>query len=348
MSEPVPPVATNTLSKQKNNIVVVSHASSNVYFRPDTEEVILLSDDVAGEFNTHCAQLMTCMDDMHHAGELYSTAVERYGKGFCTVSARDSEHQLEVTAVKQQETLNDKKKALQGMLGDFSPKGYDTIVELIPIVTRKRHGNRSGLGSRYVYARKGYYDQLGAGKKHTVSMNQRSSPEGSIYTYDADGNRKNIDIAKLKAQLKKLPEVKLPVALFSIDDDDIGHIDKTLTGWADAWNNSLVVDGINIGSHIDVSAGAQFMRFTANAGASGEWEAKSGKLAFKAEASAVLAIAQGSASAEYYLPDRIGWPLVYIPNGAGTPLNMGMLRVYFETELVGFAGASAQIENQLH
>ncbi|MCZ7841438.1 ATPase [Leclercia adecarboxylata] len=344
------PVAQNTLSKKNGNAVDVYHASATVYFRPDTEELIILAEEACDDFDRHWGELLTAVNDVHEAGKAYSSAIENYGNAFSTPSENAAEFELEDSATTQQKILDEKKAALRDKLGDFTPAGYETVVELIPVITKKKHGRRSGPGSKYVYVKKGYYDQLGAGKKHTVSLKakDKASAAESIFIYDKNGNRKGIDTQKLKEQLTKaeFPKPDTSVELFSLDKEDIGEIDKTLTDWADCWNNSLIVDGKEIGNHVDVSAGAQFMRFTANAGASGEWDAKDGKLSIKGEASAVLAIAQGSASATYYLPDRVGWPLAYTPENADI-LNMGMLRLYLETELIGFVGASAQIESQL-
>ncbi|WP_168194470.1 ATPase [Leclercia sp. W17] len=344
------PVAQNTLSKKDGNAVDVYHTSAIVYFRPDTEELIILAEDVCDDFDRHWGELLAAVNDVHEAGEAYSSAVESYGNIFSTPSENTSEAELENKATTLQKTLDEKKKLLQDKLGDFTPDGYESVIELIPVVTNKKHGRRSGPGSKYVYVKKGYYDQLGAGKKHTVSLKAKDNENSaeSIFIYDKNGNRKGIDTKKLKEQLTKaeFPKPDTSVELFSLDKDDIGEINKTLTGWAASWNNSLIMDGKEIGNNIDISAGAQFMRFTANAGASGEWDARDGKISLKGEVSAALSLAQGYASATFYLPDRVGWPLAYTPEGA-PPLNMGMLWVYLETQLAGFAGASAKIECQL-
>jgi len=115
-------------------------------------------------------------------------------------------------------------------------------------------------------------------------------------------------------------------------------VDETLTGWADSWNKSLILDKKEIDQHIDIGAGAQFMRFTSNVGASVEWDPVNGELTFKAEASAVLSLASGTADAKIYMPGRIGWPLKFKSEKSITPPEMGMLRIYIETSLIGFLG----------
>lgn len=333
------PVAQNTLSKKDQNTTDVYHESANVYFHPETEELIILSPDVSGAFDKHWGDLLNGVNDVHTASASYSSVVQKYGDALKMPSEVTAEKVFEDKAETLQKILDAKKAALQDKLGDFSPKGYKEVVELIPLITNGRHGRRTGMGSKYIYVKKGYYDDLGNGSRHNISLKakDKSSASESIYTYDSQGRRTGIDKNKLKAQLTKTPTIQ-KLKLFNIDKDDIGSIDKTLGEWADSWN---------IGDHIDVSAGAQFMRFTANAGASGKWDPYKGDVSFKAEASSVLSIAQGTVNATYFLPDRVGWLLAYTPDGSDVPLNMGMLRVYFETELIGFAGASAQIENQL-
>jgi len=343
------PEAQNTLSKKDGNVVDVYHASASVYFKPDTEELVLLADEACDEFDRHWGELHAAVSEVHEAEQAYAAAIAEYSTVFCRPAESAKEAAIEDKATELQETVVRKKTALQEKMGSMGPTGYESMVELIPVVTRKKNGRRSGSGSKYIYVKKGYYDKLGAGKRHNVSLKakDKASASESIFTYDKQGNRKGIDTRKLKAQLTSIT-VNRPDTSVQLFRLDAGEIDKTLTGWAESWNKSLNADNKEkeIGQHIDVSAGAQFMRFTANAGASGEWDPWKGEATVSGEASAVLSIAQGCASATFYLPDRVGWPLTYTPEGGAT-LSMGMLRVYLETQLGGFAGASARIENQL-
>ncbi|WP_435952663.1 ATPase [Dryocola sp. BD626] len=339
--------AEGRLNKKDGSAVIAQHESSNIYYRPDTGQLVFISGSVAGEFENHWSDLISKMNVMHQAGIEYSMAVEKYGTAYCKVSQGADVTGLENAATLAQNKLDDAKKELQKKLGEFTPKGYEQVVELIPIKTKGK-GRVNGPGSRYVYVKKGYYDGLAGGKKHQINLSakDRESAKNSVFIYDENGNRKGIDTTKLKKQISdfKLPDAKFEI--FKFDKDDIGSIDKTLTGWADSWNHSLKINKEN-DPHIDISAGAQFMRFTANAGASGEWDAKKGNVTFKAEGEATLALAQGCANVTYYRPDRVGWPLIYKPDDTAQTINMGMLRVYFQAELIGFAGASAQIEDQL-
>ena len=124
-------------------------------------------------------------------------------------------------------------------------------------------------GSRYVYVKKSYIDNLGTGNIHRVSIRgrDRASAKESIFNRDQNGNIKSINTQKIKEQLRKIEAENKGVVLFEVKD--IGKIDKTLCEWADSWNNSLLMEK-EIGQSIDVSLGAQFLRFTSNTGASGE------------------------------------------------------------------------------
>lgn len=339
------PAANATLDKKENTTVTSEHNSGTVYFCPATEELVFISDTVSGDFELQWSELIGAVDNMHQSGENYSQAIEKYGVLF-SEPARSAECKAaEDAAAEAQADYESKKEALKEKLGDFTPKGYEEVVELIPVKTRGR-GRRNGSGSRYVYVRKGYYDQMGRGARHNVRMNRqdRNGASKSIFDYDADGNRTGISGKKIKEGLKDF-DVK-EIELFKFDADDIGKIDVTLTDWAESWNNSLFVDGKRISENIDVSAGAQFLRFTANAGASGEFSVKDGRnLSIKGEASSSLTIASGEVRMTCYFPDRVGWPLRI--ESELVPIDMGMFRMFLEPSLTGFIGASVHVEGQL-
>ncbi|MBY4836662.1 ATPase [Pantoea sp. DY-15] len=339
------PAANAMLDKKENTTVTAEHNSGTVYFCPATEELVFISDTVSGDFERQWSELIGAVDNMHQSGENYSQAIEKYGVLF-SEPARSAECKAaEDAAAEAQADYESKKEALKEKLGDFTPKGYEEVVELIPVKTRGR-GRHNGPGSRYVYVKKGYYDQMGRGARHNVRMNRqdRNGASKSIFDYDADGNRTGISGKKIKEGLKDF-DIK-EIELFKIDADDIGKIDVTLTDWAESWNNSLFVDGQRISENIDVSAGAQFLRFTANAGASGEFSMKGGRnLSIKGEASSTLTIASGEARMTCYYPDRVGWSLKF--ESEIIPIDMGMFRMFLEPSLTGFIGASVHVEGQL-
>ncbi|MCP2003027.1 UNVERIFIED_ORG: hypothetical protein J2Y78_001567 [Buttiauxella agrestis ATCC 33320] len=351
MSEQNKPVAVNMLSKKENNTVSAEHESVQAYFCTATEEFIFLTNDASTGLDSHAVELMTCVDAHKTAKGVYSLAIEQYGKVFSQPERSAELSALEAEVANAESTLQEKQKELQEKLGTFAADGigYESVVELIPIATKNNQGRNRGVGSRYSYVKKAYYDNLGTGVKHKVKLKAKdeTSAAESIFIRDDKNNIKGIDTKKLKEQLTSLDFSAPDTGIKFWDAEDLLKVDKTLTGWAESWNSSLVMDNKEIGQHIDVSAGAQFMRFTSNAGASGEWDPVNGALTFKGEASAVLSIASGTADATIYMPDRIGWALKFHSEKSTTPVEMGMLRLYLETVLNGFAGASVQAEAQL-
>ncbi|QGU89187.1 ATPase [Erwinia sorbitola] len=344
MSDNTSPDAVHTLSKKDNNTIKVEHESAEAWFCTGSQEIIFLTTQAAANLDRHAGEMMTVVDGFTQAKALYSEAIQEYGVLNSQISESAGLAVKEAEIARKENILAEKREALQEILGEFesSGAGYEDIVELIPIRERTNKGSRSRKGKRYAYAKKGYIDKLGTGVKHRVKF--KESPGESIFIRDKKNNINKIATAKLKKQLTTLRTNNESAKFFS--KDDICDIDKTLTGWAESWNNSLVLNE-ELGQHVDVSAGAQFMRFACNMGASGGWDPQKGELAFKAEAQARLSLASGTAKGTFYIPDRIGWSLSYQLENQPKPLNMGMLRCYFSTSLIGFAGASAQLEAQL-
>lgn len=338
------PAAEGTLNKKEGSSVIAHHESTLIYFSTEKEELILLNEKLAADLDDHAKKLMVMVDEVHKANKIYSSTIEAYRKVQPYPDRVSELTLLEAKVAEAEQKLADKKEELQNRLGDFESggAGYEEVAELIPIKTKNQQGSRQGIGSRYVYVKKSYIDNFGTGGIHRVSLRgrDRSSAQESIFNRDANGNIKSINIPKIKEQLKKIESENKGVKFFEVKD--IGNIDNTLCDWATSWNKDE--DNHNI----DVSAGAQFLRFASNTGASGEWDPYNGKATLKAEHSTVLSVASGTAVATFYMPDSIGWSLKMLPPpGKSKVLNMGMWRIYLETSLIGFAGASLQVEAQV-
>lgn len=349
------------LSKEENNITQVCHESGMLYFRPETEDIIVVPSQDAGDFESHCLDMLGRVDEFHRANHAYSVAIEKYGRQKQQPGA-DIDSQAAAVAVAES-TLEKKREALLEKLkdGETSNMGYQDVVELLPLLdTRKRGRGNQRLGRRYVYASQRYFSGVSqaGGKKiwHTVTLKNKDTATGkdSIYAVDSRG-RRTIDTKKLKEQLTKniLPKLKIKLKDF-VDLEDY-NLDETLFDWAKSWNDSLA-DSHTFDNGIEISGAAQFMRFISNVGAEAEFNPNKGSLKVKGEAKASVAIASGIGRADFYIPDRLGWDLRYIPGEDSstdrtgqvlTGLNMGGVRIYIENQLIGFIGASAQIEAQL-
>lgn len=351
MIETKKPVAEGKLNKIEGSVIVAVHESVQSYFRTDSAEIIFLSDEASSEVDKHASELMMCIDNHQNAKAIYSLAIEEYGKVYSQPQRAAELSILEAKTAKAEAELNEKQSDLQQKLGTFAVEGtgYDKVIELIPIATKRNQGKKRGVGSRYSYVKKEYYDNLGTGIRHKVKLKagDKASAAGSIFVRDKDQRITSIDTKNLKEQLSSLDFSAPDTGVKFWDAEDLVKVDETLTGWADSWNKSLTMDKKEVGKYIDVEAGAQFMRFTSNVGASGEWDPVNGELTFKGEANAVLSLAAGTADAKIFMPDRIGWLLKFNSEKSAEPINMGMLRLYLETSLIGFAGASVQAEAQL-
>ncbi|HEM0129378.1 TPA: ATPase, partial [Escherichia coli] len=360
------------LNKSEDNIIQVCHESGMLYFRPETEEIIVVPEEDAGDFETHCLDMLGRVDEFHQANHAYSAAVEKYGLQRQQAGVdNDSLDSLFKNVTDAEKHLNVKREALLGKLRNKEPSnneepsnmGYQDVVELLPLLdTRRRGTGNQRLGRRYVYARKSYYSERSGGRSQTgskktwrtVSLKNKDTATGkeSIYTVDSHGRRK-IDTQKLTGQLTSISP-KLKFDLKDYVDLDNYNVDKTLSDWAESWNKSLEVDH-SFNNGVDVSGAAQFMRFVSNVGAEAEFNPSEGNVKVKGEAKGSLSIASGVCSAEFFIPDRLGWDLTYTPEkdadnntAEQTPgFSLGVVRIYIENQLIGFVGASAQIEAQL-
>lgn len=359
------PSSESQLNNSENSAKQVEHTSPTLYFRPDTEMLVLLSDEVSGGFDKHGKELADCVDLRKQAGEHYSSLIEKYGLLFAEVEKSDAQSKAEDEVAAAQAEYQKRIDELKAHIGEFAADktGYEAVIELIPIKGTAKKGGRALKSNKYHYVKKGYFDGLKEKNKlHIMTLRgeDRDSAKESIYING------RIDTTKLRKQLTDFKPPKLSPVKFG-EVKIIPDIDETLKDWADSWNFSANGKG---SSGVDVSAGAQFMRFTSNLGAAGEFDPENGTVTTKVEGSAVLTVASACARATLYYPDRIGWALHFKHStkdtdsaGQTSPadgdkkvttlsdvvssFNMGMMRVKLEADLVGFLGASVQAEGQV-
>lgn len=348
-------VADNTSSKEEQ-VVAYQRGAAQCYYRPDTEELVFVVDSEAGPFESHWQEMATDMNAFHLAKADYSAALERYGQAVIEPLVLATKLDEHARAVDQAEVeLERQREGIKKKLGVIAGKtaSYDEVIELIPVVQGEKTRGR-GKAPRYAYIKKGYFSKSQEGRKlHSVSLkgSEKDGGAGSIYSKDKNGNVR-IDLKTLGKQLTKLRtpafKVDLKSALKLIGSDfDVETLksDAVLGEWAASWNNSLAAKE-EVGANIDVSSGAQFMRYVSNVGANAQLDPNKKQGAFKGEAKASLALASGFANTTFYAPDRMGWPLS-VQMAQGKAFDLGMLRVCVEAELGGFLGGSAQLEAQL-
>lgn len=364
MSEADKPAGEGQTSRQ-NSVTPVEHQSVQCYFRPDTEEFVFIAGQQAGAFEQHWQDMLLGMDDYHQANADYLTALERYEQAAARpgLSGLDEPQQKAVTAAEAE--LAKKREALQKKLGEFSQEGmrYDDVVELLPVADTRRTVKEKGkdgkvksrqVGRRYAYVKKAYYDNS---KKNqglrNVSLKAKDKQGASESIYGRDKHGKvRIDGDKLAKQLTQLQSPKLKLELKDLakwagmeDALESLNTEGTLFDWADTWNENLNTQR-ELGANVDVSAGAQFMRYASNVGASAEFDPKNGNVSIKGEGKASLTVAAGTAQMQIYVPDRLGWALAYTTQ-SGQVFDLGMLRLSLAPALTGFIGASVMVEGQL-
>ena len=342
MNEQNAPVATNTLSKKDMNTVDVYHASCQCYFRIETLEIIFLSEADSRSFDDKMNTLSMLMAKLHQAKQEYSDAVEEYGKKLPDITNRNELIQYENAIIKKENILRKTTDDLHQEIGEFDEQnGYKPIVELIPFEPLKK----GSYGRFYSYIKLSDYESFKqSGKLNLINLNIFGTEYG--FKKDSEVNITTIDQKVLADKIKNAQEsIKEMMDKTKKAGANIDY-ETTLTDWATAWNNEY--DGYQKeGKIIDVSAEAQFLRFSSNAAYNASWDPEKKEGAIKGEAKAELALFNGKVDSSIYMPDRLGGQLKFIIIDEHQEANLGKLRTRIETGLTGYAGASAQIEGNL-
>ncbi len=339
MSEQGKPAAEHSLSKVEKNVKIVLHKSCQCYFRIEKLELIFIDEDDAAELEKAMSKLSELIDKQHKARADYSHAIEKYGKNLKDIANKDKLSEYEDKIATAETALDKATKELHAELGEFNEQeGYDPVIELIPVQPL----NKGIYGRCYSYIKQLDYDAYKS--KFTIISVDTFSGE-AIFTKDDEGNITGINISALKNKLASAQNVIRQMMDNTMTvSADISY-EATLTDWADAWNNQYKGYSKE-GSYIDVSAGAQFLRLTANASTFNTWDPVTGEVHIKGEAKADLALFCGKVNSTIYVPDRVGWELKFMVNDT-KEANIGILRAKIDGELTGYVGASVQAEGNL-
>ncbi|MDK1234755.1 hypothetical protein [Cronobacter turicensis] len=339
MSEQETPAAEHSLSKVEKNVKVVLHKSCQCYFRIETLELIFIDEADAAEFEKVMSKLSELVDKQHKAKADYSEAIEKYGNNLKDIANKDKLSEYEDKITSSEIVLDNATKALQNELGEFNEQtGYKPVIELIP----SQPLNKGVYGRCYSYIKQTDYDSYKS-KFTIISVDKFSGDE--IFIKDENGNITGINISSLKTKLAAAQNtIKQMMDNTMTVSADINY-EATLTDWAKAWNDQYK-ECSKKGNYIDVSAGAQFLRLTANASTLNTWNPDTGKAQIKGEAKADLALCAGKVNSTIYVPDRVGWPIKFMVNNT-KEANIGVLRAKIDGELTGYVGASAQVEGNL-
>ncbi|MDU9394882.1 hypothetical protein [Pseudomonas sp. zfem002] len=344
-------VAGELQTGRQDVVVEVDYQSRLCYFRPETEELIFLSGVQAAEVENHSRKMIAMVERFHKAEATHLNMVELYARASEKPGMMDAEREDLTTQVSVAEAeLEVQRAQISKTLGEFSQKGmgYQDVVELIPM------GVGAGPKKPYAYVSKKFLSKKGRSiKMHDISLKGKDYRGGqkSVYKVGKNGKR-TIDTNLLMQQVTSFEAPKLKLELKDVMEwagvekalEDLNK-DLTLFEWAESWNESLR-DSRAINENLDVSSGAQFMRFMSNVGASAEYDPSSGMVAIKGEAGASLTLASGKAGFTSYMPDRMGWPLIYTRSNQEN-FHMGWLRMELAGDLTGFIGGSVVLGGQL-
>lgn len=338
MSEQGKAAAEHKLSKSESNVKVVTHKSCQCYFRTETLQLIFIDEAEVAGFEKAMDKLCLLIDEHHKAKANYSEAIENYGIRKKDIANQNDLAEYKANIAKTEALLNTAAEKLQQELGDFNEQtGYSAVVELISLQPLKK----SKYGRRYSYIKecdfKKFEDKL-------IIISVDISAGDGIFKKD-DGNIIGINIGSLKTKLAAAKNtIKQMMDSTMTVSADVDY-EATLTQWADAWNSESGAYNKE-GHYIDVSAGAQFLRFTANASTLNTWNPDTGAVQIKGEAHSDLTLCSGTLNTTLYVPDRTGWPLKFMVNDI-KEANIGILRARIDGELTGYVGASAQAEGNL-
>lgn len=247
-------------------------------------------------------------------------------------------------------------KVPEGELLDENSNGSAIgLMELIPLQ------KTAGFKSTYVRS-----DKIRSHwRKYKLSEVDKKSGEASFIKYetkevagiDADGNetKKTVRSGKIDAEelKKQLKEASLSL---KFEDELLEDSNIVLTDWAKKMNKGLTWpeendkpdDESTYHQYVDISAQAQLMRYSQGAGLSAEFNPLEKKASAKMEGHSSFALGEAKASAELFIPDRLGIALLFpakASSGAvGGVCNMGAIRYTINAVLSGNAGASLGIE----
>ena len=177
---------------------------------------------------------------------------------------------------------------------------------------------------------------------------QAATKWSEVYRKDANGKRQ-LDQAKLKQYVTdQVKAAKIQTKDFvNLKAEHSG----TLAGeWAEQWNRQAVkkgeasakVAGVHV-ADVDLSAEAALMRYTAGGSLNATFEPFKAGVAIKAEGHADVALAEGKATCDLYLPSRDGI-MLYLLALDMSRYDLGAVRLQVSATVSGVVGASIGAE----
>lgn len=330
------------------------HPEPMLFYRPETNEILVVSKEQITAFNKEIRLLDQLMYDSVTAKDncLKATDALLHAQRLAATQPASLKpaqlEQAEQIQDKANKELEEKHKKLEeafkpfGKLDDTGGKLY----ELIPIQKQKveKPGARTDAQrDGHTWAKKWTYVRSNQVKSHFRSYQlndaEQEKHQGNKEKSCLDANNK-IDTAKLKKQFATLEssakwkkEVEIHgVFLKSVNES----IHSSLDEWAAGLNRNAL--GIKIEPEF------QLMRYFAGAGVEASWNPSKGNVAVRADARAEFVIAEGRFKASCYWPGQAGLLLKFTGPKTQKIYDMGLIRCGVELEVFGMAGASASAQ----
>jgi len=350
-------------SVSKNTVVNGEH-DPQVYFHPGSATLLW----VDAKDNRLFIQEQLKMTALLEKQKKAQTALDELNFEMLTQAGKRPQRAYDSKLQSTYQQLNDANEKLKAELKTLTAKVPEGelldenakesaigLMELIPLQ------NTAGYKSTYVRS-----DKIRSHwRKYQLSEVDKESGEASFIKYtdkevtgvDADGNETKktvrtgkIDPEELSKQLKEASHN------LKIKDELLEDSNVVLTDWAKKMNKGLTwptesdkpEDESTYHQYVDISTQAQLMRYSQGAGLSAEFNPLHKKAAAKMEGHSTFALGEAKASAELFIPDRLGTALLFPARAsAGAPggvCNMGAIRYVINAVLSGNAGASLGIE----
>lgn len=354
----------SSLDNVSKNTVVKGEHGPQVYFHPGSATLLCVDAKDNRILIQEQLKMTALLEDQKKA----QIALDELNYEMLTQAGKKPQRAYDSKLQSAYQQLNDANEKLKAelktltakipegeLLDENSKESAIGLMELIPLQ------KTSGFKSTYVRS-----DKIRSHwRKYKLSEVDKKSGEASFIKYetkevtgiDADGNETKktvrsgkIDTEELKKQLKEAS-----VSL-KFEDDLLEDSNVVLTDWAKKMNKGLTwpkendkpEDESTYHQYVDISAQAQLMRYSQGAGLSAEFNPLEKKASAKMEGHASFALGEAKASAELFIPDRLGIALLFPARAAsgavGGVCNMGAIRYTINAVLSGNAGASLGIE----
>lgn len=354
----------SSLDNVSKNTVVNGEHGPQVYFHPGSATLLC----VDAKDNRLLVQEQLKMTALLENQKKAQIALDELNFEMLTLAGKQPQRAYESKLQSTYQQLNDANEKLKAELKTLTAKlpegelldekSKDSAIGLMELIPLQK---TAGFKSTYVRS-----DKIRSHwRKYKLSEVDKESGEASFIKYkdkevtDVDSNGTEtkrtvrsgkIDTEELKKQFKKAS-----VSL-KFEDELIEDSNVVLTDWAEKMNKGLTWpkenakpdDESTYHQYVDISAQAQLMRYSQGAGLSAEFNPLEKKVSAKMEGHSSFALGEAKASAELFIPDRLGIALLFPAKAsaglAGDVCNMGAIRYTINAVLSGNVGASLGIE----